>query len=82
MKHQDLIKKWEKDISTLLVGRKIVAVRYMSETEMNDHGWNDKALVIQLDNGLMIYPSADDEGNGAGALFTTDDKMPILPVIQ
>jgi hypothetical protein len=34
-----------------------------------------------LDNGEMLYPSSDDEGNGAGALHTTIDELPIIPVI-
>jgi hypothetical protein len=35
-----------------------------------------------LDDGNMIYPSSDDEGNNAGALFTCDPAQPTLPVLR
>ena len=73
-------KKWEEDIAKILVGRKIIAVRYMNEKEIDDHGWTTKALIMVLDNGIAIYPSRDDEGNDAGALFTTLEEMPTIPV--
>ena len=73
-------KKWEEDIAKVLVGRKIIAVRYMNEKEIDDHGWTTKALIMVLDNGTAIYPSRDDEGNDAGALFTTLEEMPTIPV--
>ena len=38
--------------------------------------------VMQLDDGNLVYPSQDDEGNGAGALFTNDKKNPTLPVLR
>ena len=60
----------ENDLSKKLVGRKIVLTRYLSEEEITDLGWDQKAIVIFLDNGTYLFPSRDDEGNGAGALFT------------
>ncbi len=75
------MKEWETDISKLLVGKKIVAIRYMDKTEMENHGWSSGALLIQLDDGTIIYPSCDDEGNGAGALFTNSEEMPTIPVM-
>lgn len=76
-----LKKRWGKDAEKALVGRKIVAVRYMTGEEMADHGWDRSALAIFLDDGTAIYPSMDDEGNGPGALFTTNKKFEIAPVI-
>ncbi len=75
------MKEWETDIAKVLVGKKIVAIRYMTDEEMDNHGWSRRALIIQLDDGTAIYPSADDEGNGAGALFTNSEEMPTIPVI-
>lgn len=72
---------WTKTAKKLLEGRKIAQVRYLSDEESDLLGWNRRAVVLQLDNGLMIFPSMDDEGNDAGALFTTDEKTPILPVL-
>ena len=49
---------------------------------MNNLGWYSRCVVMILDNGTVVYPSQDDEGNGAGSLFTNDYKNPVLPVIQ
>ena len=73
--------KWAKVASDMLVGRKIVIVRYMSEDERASMGWSNRPIVLQLDDGNMLYPSSDDEGNDAGAIFTNSEKHPVLPVI-
>jgi hypothetical protein len=80
--HEECVKRWEKSAIQLLVGRKIVSVRYMTHKEREAHGWTAKCVVIELDNGIKIYPSRDDEGNDAGALFTESDACPTLPVIR
>lgn len=76
-----LAARWNKIASKMLVGRKIVRVSYMSEKEMEVSCWDRRALVIELDDGNLIFPSADDEGNGPGALFTNNDENPVLPVL-
>lgn len=75
--------RWGKYGSDNLVGRTIIAVRYMSQQEVEDLGWYCAGVVLQLDGGSLIYPSRDDEGNDAGALFgqTKDGKDITLPVI-
>lgn len=80
-----LRREWAKRARSL-VGGKIVGVRWMHPDEQNSHDWQDAApiLEVELANGegvIAIYPSADDEGNNAGALFTTSAKIPTLPVI-
>jgi len=79
---EDTTKHWTAVASKLLVGRKITKARYMTDKECEAFGWDRKAVVLQLDDGNIIYPSQDDEGNGAGAMFTNDDKTPILPVLR
>jgi hypothetical protein len=81
MTEESLKDSWATKVEKLLVGKKIVAVRYMTADEQEEHGWYHSAIVIQLDDGTVIYPSQDDEGNDAGALFTTNDDLPIIPVI-
>lgn len=81
MTEAELTKRWETVASNLLLNRKIVGVRYMTAAEADDHGWYTRCVVIKLDNGVLIYPSADDEGNAAGALFTTDLNEQTLPVL-
>ena len=68
--------------SKALVGRTIKEVRYMTEKEQEAQGWYGSAVVLMLDNGVCVFPSRDDEGNDAGALFTTDKSMECVPVIM
>jgi hypothetical protein len=72
---------WNDKAKALLVGRKIVAASYMTQEEADDMGWYSRPLVIQLDDGTLIFSSADDEGNNGGALFTSSDNVPVLPVL-
>ena len=77
----EIVNEWTGTAQKLLVGRKIVNVRYLNEQEVEHMGWYSSTVVIELDNGLLIWPSRDDEGNDAGALFTTDPEVMTLPVI-
>lgn len=58
-----------------LVGRKIVAVRELTKKEMKREFWDeDSCTALVLDDGTLLYPSRDPEGNGAGALFGRSAK--------
>jgi hypothetical protein len=59
------------DTQVALVGRRIVEVRAMSARELEAEGWppDETAPVLVLDNGAILFPSRDEEGNGPGALF-------------
>lgn len=55
-----------------VVGEKIVGLRKMTKAEMRREGWegtNEIPMVIVLENGSLLYPSRDEEGNGPGSLF-------------
>ncbi len=65
----------------LLRGRTISLVRYITDDEMEQLGWDRKGVVIQFDDDSIIYPSMDDEGNGPGAIFTNSDELAVIPVI-
>lgn len=55
-----------------LAGRKVVDVRRMTPVEMETEGWyGDAPTAIVFDDGTIVYPSQDDEGNNAGAMFGT-----------
>jgi len=60
------------------VGQKIKAIRPMTEDELRKEGWLDlnypAPSAIELSNGIVLYPSQDEEGNGPGALFGNDPK--------
>lgn len=55
-----------------LVGKKVVAVRPMTSEELSESYWDshdsEKALVIVFDDGTVVIPLRDDEGNGPGVL--------------
>jgi hypothetical protein len=63
---------WEKHATKNLVGKKIVMARYMSKEEAENMGWYSRPVVLQLNDGSIIFPSMDDEGNNGGALFGQD----------
>jgi len=67
-------KDGQKDTKTerSVIGKRIVAVRRLTPQEMEAEGWEcerEGATALVLDDGSLIYPSRDDEGNGAGTLF-------------
>lgn len=72
---------WNRIATDLLVGRTIRAVSYMTVREAEENGWTKRPVVMTLDNGLRLLASADDEGNDGGALFTTSEETPCLPVL-
>jgi len=79
-----LIAPWEKIAQDMLVGRTVETVRYLSEEETKSLGWYGTTILLDLrgkDGSLIaVYASTDNEGNGPGALFTTDEKHSVLPV--
>ena len=77
----DLEKGWNEVAQKLLLGKKIVNVRYMTNAEMEDMGWYVRTVAFQTEDGLWFFPSRDDEGNDGGALFTSDEKNSCLPVM-
>tara|TARA_Y100001938_G_C8090724_1_gene434883 strand:- start:3105 stop:3344 length:240 start_codon:yes stop_codon:yes gene_type:complete len=69
---------WNKTAEKFLLGRKIVAVEYMSPEESSEAGWTYQAVCFKLDNDSWVYPMRDDEGNDAGALCVGADTLPVL----
>ena len=72
---------WGFALATALIGRRVTAVRYMTENEMEQYGWTQSTAVITFDDGTEIFASRDDEGNGAGALFTNIIGLATIPTI-
>ena len=64
--------KFQAEANKALVGRKIVAVRWLSREETDEMGWHHRPICLQLDDGTLIWPSRDAEGNNAGVLFGQD----------
>ncbi len=58
---------------TDIIGKRIVDVRPMTDQELADEYWEGfehlEPPVVVLDDGTILYPSRDAEGNGPGSLF-------------
>ena len=62
----------------ILSGKKIVEVRRLTNQEMENTGWYSNPLVLILDDGSLLFPQSDDEGNNGGALVHYADKETIM----
>lgn len=78
---RDWVAEWSAKIGKHLIGRRIVGIEYLADVELDALGWHERSVVLKLDNGHSIIASRDDEGNGAGALMTTFEELPTIPVI-
>ena len=68
-----------------IIGRKIVDVINLNKQIVEDEGWEDSpypCIGLLLDDGNIIYPSQDSEGNGPGALFGKNIKEDISVFIM
>ena len=80
-------KNWNTIAQKFLVGKTIENARYLSKEEMNecfgeeDYGGMKVPLVIEFTDGSWIFPMSDNEGNDGGALATSSQEEPTLPVI-
>ena len=82
MSKQKQEERWIKEISSKLVGKKIVKVEYMQESEMAESDWYDSPICILLDDGAWLIPMRDDEGNDGGSMMTTYEDLPVIPVLK
>lgn len=69
---------WNTKAAELLVGRTIVAASYMTPAEAKEMDWSCRPVILELDNGDVIIPQADDEGNDGGALSLNSGILPLL----
>ena len=81
MSKANYTKLWT-DRFKFLVGSKIIKVDYMTDEECEKLGWYKRPIQIHLDNGAVLLPQADDEGNDGGALFTGLQKESLAPVLR
>ena len=76
---QKVLFMWEKKAKELLLNKKIVKVRYLTDEERDDLMWNNKPVMFMLDDETWIIPMADDEGNDGGALAIGEtETLPVL----
>jgi hypothetical protein len=78
---EDIMKDFTKQLKKQLIGKKIIAVRYMTDEEKTLFGWHSKPLIIMLDDNTFLIPQADDEGNDGGAIaMMKGQEFTIIPV--
>jgi len=68
MAQTNLSAQWTQKLKPL-VRRTIVGIRYLGAAEISRLGIDHQPVCIQLDDGALLWPMADDEGNDAGTLF-------------
>jgi len=81
---RNILKFWSEKAHKELVGKKIVEARYLSKEEMAQLDWTQSVLVLTLDDGTLLFPSMDDEGNNGGAMFGQGPKNEevVFPVVR
>jgi len=53
-----------------LIGREITYIRWMTKQETEQLGYiGASPVIIRLDDGTLLIPQMDDEGNDGGALY-------------
>ena len=78
----ELREYWGNLASNFLVGKTIRRVRYLTDREREDIAWDRSGLVIEFEDGHWILAMRDDEGNDAGAIWTSSQsELNIIPVI-
>jgi len=79
MKENESANQIIKDVEKHLVGKKIVGIRYLTKEEMKASYWYCRCPVLILDDGTIVLPLSDDEGNEGGVLeiLTPDCDNPM-----
>ena len=62
----------------MLLGRKITQVRYTTQEELLDYGWDKRPIMFTLDNNIRCVIYSDDEGNNGGSLALNDEFLPTI----
>lgn len=84
---KNIEKYWTDMAKEVLLGKKIVGVRYMTNREAESFGWDSRGIVFFLEDNTFVFTQADDEGNRAGVLSysSLNDENPytdsVMPVI-
>ena len=75
MNEKELNTSWEATANKILLGRKIVKIKWMTAKEADKgFGWSNRPVILILDDGTEIIPQCDDEGNDGGALLWVNPK--------
>ena len=80
---KNLTDRWNKQAKKVLLGKKIVQVKYVDSEEAEKYMWYSRPISFTLDDGTRLVVMRDDEGNDGGALcYLNDDVDDVLPVLS
>lgn len=67
----------DKEVGMGFIGKRIVALRPMTHEEASWMFWPTNALplVFVLEDGSVLFPSSDEEGNGPGTFMVLQDRQ-------
>jgi hypothetical protein len=74
-------KGWTLKARETLKGQVCVGGRYITKEEAKAFEWSNRPFALFFESGLIVYAVSDDEGNQGGALFTSDENLPLIPVM-
>lgn len=74
--------EWSDKATLALAGKTVEEVRYLTDEEQDQLYWHQKGPIIIFTDGSFVFPSQDNEGNGPGALFTSDNELPTIPTLR
>ncbi len=57
-----------------IIGKTITGIEQMTKEETSELGWDRPGIKILLDDGTVLIPMRDDEGNGAGEITIINPK--------
>lgn len=74
---------WTKKVKEHLIGKKIIDIKWMSPKVAEEtFAWYSQPCEIYLEDGIILTPSRDDEGNDGGAILTNLVDLPTIPVFR
>jgi len=80
---EEITANWQSKVNKHLVGKKIVKVEWLDPGKTHRiFGWDHQPCEIHLDDGTILTPSQDDEGNNAGSIFTNIRGLECIPVFR
>ena len=68
------------DATKIFIGKVIKKIEYLSDQEVKDMMWYNRAPVIVFTDGTWIMASKDDEGNDVMVAAVRNGKMELLDV--
>ena len=75
MTERELNARWEATANRILLNKKIVKIKWLTEDQAEqEFGWRKRPVMLVLDDGTEIVPQMDDDGNDGGALLWINPK--------